>query len=79
MGEKKKKRCYSVVMNYPHTLLYEWLDKDVKRVSTWSKAVRKAMHQGGAEFQRQRVLTKAATTGAKKAIPVRGLTPVPYK
>jgi hypothetical protein len=40
-------------------LLYEWTDKGVKRVSTWSKAVRTAMLQGGAEFQRQRVLTKA--------------------
>jgi hypothetical protein len=42
------------------TVWYEWLDKGVKRVSTWSKAVRKAMLQGGAEFQRQRELTKAA-------------------
>jgi ribonuclease HI len=42
-------------------LLYEWLDKDVKRVSTWSKAVRQAMLQGGAEFQRQRALARAAS------------------
>jgi len=33
-------------------LLCEWTDKGVKRVSTWSKAVRTAMLQGGAEFQR---------------------------
>jgi hypothetical protein len=31
-------------------MTYEWHDKDVKRVSTWSKAVRNAMLKGGAEF-----------------------------
>ena len=46
--------------------LYEWLDKGVKRVSTWSKAVRKAMLYGGAEFQRQRVLNKAAGNWSKE-------------
>jgi hypothetical protein len=47
-------------------LLYERTDKGVKRVSTWSKAVRTAMLQGGAEFQRQRVLTKAAGNWIKE-------------
>jgi hypothetical protein len=42
-------------------LIYEGLDKDGNtRTSTWSKAVRNAMHQGGAEFLRQRAVTKAA-------------------
>jgi hypothetical protein len=41
-------------------MLYTWQDKGVKRVSTWSKAVRRAMHKGGAEFQRQKVLNRAA-------------------
>jgi len=30
-------------------MTYEWHDKDEKRVSTWSKAVRNAMIKGGAE------------------------------
>jgi ribonuclease HI len=47
-------------------LLYRWTDKGVKWVSTWSKAVRTAMLQGGAEFQRQRVLTKAAGNWSKE-------------
>ena len=35
-------------------LIYEWLDKDGNaRTSAWSKAVRNAMRQGGAEFLRQ--------------------------
>ena len=42
-------------------LIYEWLDKDGNaRTSAWSKAVRNAMRQGGAEFLRQRAVTKAA-------------------
>jgi ribonuclease HI len=40
-------------------MLYAWQDKGVKRVSTWSKAVRRAMLKGGAEFQRQKVLNRA--------------------
>jgi hypothetical protein len=47
-------------------LLYEWTDKGVKRVSTWLKAVRTAMLQGGAEFQRQRVLTNDAGNWSKE-------------
>jgi hypothetical protein len=49
-------------------LLYEWTDKGVKRVSAWSKAVRTAMLQGGAEFQRQRVLAKAASKWIKELL-----------
>jgi hypothetical protein len=41
-------------------MMYTWQDKGVKRVSTWSKAVRRAMLKGGAEFQRQKVLKRAA-------------------
>jgi hypothetical protein len=32
----------------------------------WSKAVRNAMRKGGAEFQRQKVLTKAAGNWSKE-------------
>jgi hypothetical protein len=39
---------------------YTWQDKGVKRVSTLSKAVWKAMLKGGAEFLRQKVLNRAA-------------------
>jgi hypothetical protein len=49
-----------------HGQEYEWTDKGVKLVSTWSKAVQTAMLQGRAEFQRQRVLTKAAGIWSKK-------------
>jgi ribonuclease HI len=49
-------------------LLYEWLDKVVKRVSTWSKAVRQTMLQGGAEFQRQRALARAASNRSKEIL-----------
>ncbi len=41
-------------------MTYEWSDKGVKRVTAWSKAVRDAMLEGGAEFQRQKVLNRAA-------------------
>ena len=42
-------------------LVYEWLDKDGNtRTSAWSKAVRNAMRPGGAEFLRQRAVTRAA-------------------
>jgi hypothetical protein len=41
-------------------MMCTWQDKGVKRVSTWSKAVRKAMLKGGAELQRQKVLNRAA-------------------
>jgi hypothetical protein len=41
-------------------MLYTWQEKGVKRVSTWSKAVRMAMLKEGAEFQRQKVLNRAA-------------------
>jgi len=40
--------------------LNTWQDKGVKRVSTWSKAVRRAMLNGEAEFQRQKVLNRVA-------------------
>jgi len=49
-------------------LLYEWLEKDVKRVSTWSKAVRQAMLPGVAEFQRQRALARAASNWSKEIL-----------
>jgi hypothetical protein len=41
-------------------VLYTWQDKGVKQVSTWSKTVRRAVLKGGAEFQRQKVLNRAA-------------------
>jgi hypothetical protein len=41
-------------------MMYTWQAQGVKRVSTWSKAVSKAMLKGGAEFQRQKVLNRAA-------------------
>ncbi len=42
-------------------MTYEWSDNDgVKHVTAWSKAVRNAMHRGGAEFQRQKALNRAA-------------------
>ena len=42
-------------------MTYEWTDKDgVKHVTAWSKAVRNAMLQGGAEFHRQQALNLAA-------------------
>ena len=41
-------------------MMYEWSDNGVKRVTAWSKAVRDAMLKGGAEFQRQKVLNRAA-------------------
>jgi hypothetical protein len=41
-------------------MMYTWQDKGVKRVSTWSKAVRRAMIKRGAEFQGQKVLNSAA-------------------
>jgi hypothetical protein len=42
-------------------MTYEWSDSDgVKHVTAWSKAVRNAMLRGGAEFQRQRALNRAA-------------------
>jgi hypothetical protein len=43
---------------------YKW--HDVKRVSTWSKAVRNAMLKGGAEFQRQKALNRAAGNWSKE-------------
>ena len=42
-------------------MTYEWIDNDgVKHVTAWSKAVRNAMLRGGAEFQRQKALNRAA-------------------
>jgi len=42
-------------------MTYEWRDKDdVKHVTAWSKAVRNAMLRGGAEYQRQKALNRAA-------------------
>ena len=46
-------------------MTYEWRDEGVKRVSTWSKAVRNAMLKGGAEFQRQKALNRAAGNWSK--------------
>jgi hypothetical protein len=43
------------------SMTYEWSDNDgVKHVTAWSKAVRNAMLRGGAEFQRQKALNRAA-------------------
>jgi hypothetical protein len=47
---------------------YEWHDKGVKRVSTWSKAVRNAMLKGEAEFQRQKALNRAAGNWSKESL-----------
>ena len=47
-------------MDHTSRMLYTWQDKGVKRVSTWSKAVRRAMLKGEAEFQRQKVLIRVA-------------------
>ena len=49
-------------------MLYTLQDKCVKRVSTWSKAVRRAMLKGGAEFQRQKALNRAAGNWDKEFI-----------
>ena len=49
-------------------MLYTWQDKGVNRVSTWSKAVRRAMLKGGAEFQRQKALNRAAGNWDKEFI-----------
>ena len=38
----------------------------MKRVTEWSKAVRDAMLKGGAEFQRQKVLNRAAGNWTKE-------------
>ena len=49
-------------------MLYTWQDKGVKRVSTWSKAIGRAMLKGGAEFQRQKALNRAAGNWDKEFI-----------
>jgi hypothetical protein len=41
-------------------MMYTWQDKGVKRVSVWSKVVRREMLKGEAEFQRQKGLNRAA-------------------
>jgi len=47
-------------------MTYEWSDNDgVKHVTAWSKAVRNAMLRGGAEFQRQKALDRAAANWNK--------------
>jgi hypothetical protein len=47
-------------------MTYEWSDSDgVKHVTAWSEAVRNAMLRGGAEFQRQKALNRAATNWNK--------------
>jgi hypothetical protein len=47
-------------------MTYEWSDNGVKRVTVWSKAVRDAMLKGVAEFQRQKVLNRAACNWSKE-------------
>ena len=47
-------------------MMYEWSDNGVKRVTAWSKAVRDANLKGGAEFQRQKVLNRAAGNWSKE-------------
>jgi hypothetical protein len=47
-------------------MTYEWSDNDgVKHVTAWSKAVQNAMLRGGAEFQRQKALNRAANIGTE--------------
>jgi hypothetical protein len=46
-------------------MTYEWHDNGVKHVPTWSKAVRDAMLKGGAEFERQKALNRAAGNWSK--------------
>ncbi len=50
----------------------------VTRTSTWSQAVRNAVRKVGAEFQRQKVLIKAAAKRSKQhlRIPDAGLTQI---
>jgi hypothetical protein len=48
------------------TMTYEWRDNDgVMHVTAWSKAVRNATLRGGAEYQRQRALNRAANNWNK--------------
>jgi hypothetical protein len=47
-------------------MTYEWQDEGVKRVSTWSKAVRNAMLKGGAELQGQKALNRVAENWNKE-------------
>ena len=47
-------------------MTYEWSENGVKSVTAWSKAVRDAMLKGGAEFQRQNVLNRAAGNWSKE-------------
>ena len=48
------------------TTTYEWRDNDgVMHVTAWSKAVRNAMHRGGAEHQMQRALNRAVDNWIK--------------
>jgi hypothetical protein len=47
-------------------MTYELSDSDgVKHVTAWSKAVRNAMLRGGAEYQRQKALNRAAANWRK--------------
>ena len=47
-------------------MTHEWSDNDgAKHVTAWSKAVRNAMLRGGAEFQRQEALNRAANNWNK--------------
>jgi hypothetical protein len=50
-------------------MTYEWHDNGVKHVPTWSKAVRDAMLKGGAEFERQKALNRAAGNWKCSCVP----------
>jgi hypothetical protein len=47
-------------------MTYEWRDNDgVMHVTAWSKTLRNAMLRGGAEYQRQKALNRAANNWNK--------------
>jgi hypothetical protein len=47
-------------------MTHEWSDNGVKCVTAWSKTVRDAMLKGRTEFQRQKVLNRAAGNWSKE-------------
>ena len=61
LPEEYRQRAYRT-----NRMIYEWHNKGVTRTSACSRAVRNAMRKGGAEFQRQKVLTKAAGNLSKE-------------
>ena len=50
------------------SMTYEWIDSNgVKQTTAWSKAARKAMVRGGAEYQVQEAMNHAVITGVKRS------------